>query len=363
MPKLTLYAAHLQHNYKVLCDRLQTGTTLIPVIKANAYGSCAIQVAKHLTANGANRLAVAFTQEGIALRQAGVQNPIMVFYPQRNQFKNLVEAQLEPVLYRQADMEYFAHCLSPEQSEYPIHLKFNTGLNRIGFSTTTDEVCRVLETLSRLPFQLISVYTHLCATEDSRPQAYLNQQINRFEKVQQQLLSQLDRPPMFHLLNTSGIFNYPEFHADAVRSGIGLHGFANRPEWDADLKPVAELKAEICQITKVAKGEYVGYNFGWQAPKNSRVATLPIGHADGIGRHFGNGKAHVFFGAQKAPIIGNICMDLLMVDVTELKVKEGDELCFFGPDNSADLWAQGGKTIAYELLTGLGPRIEREWID
>lgn len=361
MPKLTLYASHLLSNFEELKAHLRPETLMIPVVKANAYGSHAPRVAQQLSEAGAQYLAVAYTQEGIALRNAGIKLPIMVFYPQRTQFKALIDAQLEPALYRLEDLSFFAQLLSPQQGNYPIHLKFNTGLNRIGFHT--DSVEQVLEIIAQLPLEIKSVYTHLCATEDKRPQAYMDRQLDTFTKLTDYISSQSSKIPFFHVLNTSGIFNYPEFQYDAVRSGIGLHGFANRPDWDAKLKAVAELSADICQILDVAKGDYVGYNFGWQAPRNSRIATLPLGHADGIGRYFGQGNAWVFIEDQKVPIVGNICMDLLMIDVTDIEVNVGNRVYFFGPQYSAAQWAKDGQTIAYELLTGLGPRIERHWTE
>lgn len=359
MPKLTLYASNLLHNYQTLKQKLHTGTQLIPVVKANAYGSLAPQVAHTLFEVGAEYLAVAFVQEGIALRQAGIENPIIVFYPQRDQLKALVEARLEPAVYRFSDLTFLADLLPPKEQSYPIHLKFNTGLNRLGFST--EEAESLMDELLKMPFHIKSVYSHLGATEDPRPQPYIDRQLELFTELKGIVESKIARPVTYHILNTSGLFNYPEFQMDAVRSGIGLHGFANHPQWDLQLKPVAELKTSITQIIDVPKGDYVGYNYGWQAPRMSRIATLPMGHADGIGRYFGKGRAHVSIGDQKAPIIGNVCMDLLMIDITDIKVHEGDEVCFFGPDFSAAQWAEQGQTIAYELLTGIGSRVTRVW--
>ena len=359
MPKLTLYASHLLHNYQVLKQKLHTNTQLIPVVKANAYGSLAPQVAYTLAEVGAEYLAVAFVEEGIALRQAGIDNPILVFYPQREQFKALIEGRLEPAIYRFSDLRLLSELLPPTERYYPIHLKFNTGLNRLGFSTA--EVESLMDELGKMPFLLKSVYSHLGATEDPRPQPYIDRQLELFCELKERIESKISAPITYHILNTSGLFNYPEFQMDAVRSGIGLHGFANQPQWDLQLKPVAELKTSIAQIIDVPKGDHVGYNFGWQAQRKSRIATLPIGHADGIGRYFGKGKAQVSIGDQKAPIVGNVCMDLLMIDITDLNVHEGDEVCFFGPDFSAAQWAEQGQTIAYELLTGIGSRVTRVW--
>lgn len=358
MNQLHLYLSHLEHNYTVIRNKIRPTTQLFGVVKANAYGSALAPIAKRLVELGVDKLAVASTEEGTQLRDYGIKTPILVFYPQIEKIPELLKADLEPCVYSDHYLNQLAAALNSKSIQnYPIHLKFNTGLNRIGFAPEAVEM--LIQKTNQSCFKVESIYSHLAASED-RPSIQCDFQIERFKQIKATYEKVLTNPPYFHLLNSSGVFNYPEYEFDAVRCGIALHGYANKPEWDALLKPVAALKAQITQIHSVKKGEAIGYNSGWVAPAETRIATLPLGHADGIGRHFGNQKGTVVIKGQKAPIIGNVCMDMLMVEVGNIPCEEGDEVTFFGPmDQSAEEFAQQGKTISYELLAGLGPRIKR----
>ena len=359
MNQLHLYLSHFTHNYKLIRTKIRPTTRLFGVVKANAYGSALVAVAKQLVELGIDKLAVAYTEEGELLRRNGIKTPIMVFYPQTEKIAELIAADLEPSVYSHHYLEGLIRALDSKAIQnYPIHLKYNTGLNRIGFAY--DEVEILIQKTTRTCFKVESIYSHLAASED-RPSAQCDLQIKRFKNIKETYEKIQPNPPYFHLLNSSGVFNYPEYQFDAVRCGIALHGYANKPEWDCLLKPVAALKTKITQIHHIKKGEAVGYNNGWIAPNQTRIAILPLGHADGIGRHFGNHKGTVVINGQKAPIIGNICMDMLMVDLNTIPCKEGDEVIFFDPySQSAEEFAQKGGTISYELLTGLGPRIKRQ---
>ncbi len=357
MNRLDIYLQHLDHNYKVLRKQLKSKTQLIGVVKATAYGSETTAIAKRLVALGINMLAVAYTQEGELLRKEGIQVPILVFYPQKENLAALINAQLEPALYSKNLWEAFQKITEQKQIDhYPIHIKYNTGLNRIGFAE--EECTWVINRLQNSPFSLQSVYSHLGATEDPRPSPFCDRQIERFENIKKKHLNATP-DVQFHLLNSSGIFNYNDYHLDAVRSGIALHGYANQEAWDRMLRPVSVLSSAITQIHHVKKGEAVGYNTGWIAPNTRKIATLPIGHADGIGRHFGHHKGCVRIKETEAPIVGNVCMDMLMVDVTGISCQEGDRVEIFGNSNNANQFAENGGSISYELLAGIGPRIPR----
>lgn len=360
MNTLYLSSQNLTHNYRVLRSKMEDKTQFIAVVKANAYGSALGAFVQHLVHLGVDALAVAYTEEGTQLRALGIQIPILVFYPQISTLSELVANNLEPCLYNQAVFLALKNILLHEgRTDYPVHLKYNTGLNRIGF--LPEEAAWVFDQIRTAPFQIHSVYSHLAASEEKRPSTLSDQQIKSFQKIKSLHLEAITPQPYFHLLNSSGVFNYPEYQFDAVRCGIALHGYANKAEWDCELRPVGVLKSSICQITQVKKGASVGYDHGWVAPKDSSIATLPIGHADGIGRHFGPSQAPVYLHGKAVPIIGNVCMDMVMVDVTGVDCQLGDEVEIFGTHQNASEFALQANTISYELLTQLGPRIVRKW--
>ena len=358
MNQLHLYLSHLAHNYNVLRAHLKPTTKLIGVVKAGAYGSDAQAIARALEKLGIDQLAVAYTAEGVALKKAGINLPIMVFYPQFETLGTLVEEGLEPVAYSFKILDQLQGLALQKKSDpLPLHLKFNTGLNRLGFSPKN--LSKVLKKASASPFSLKSIYSHLAASEDPRPSSICEAQINLFNSLKAQCQTMNSLTVTYHLLNSSGVFNYPEWQFDAVRCGIALYGFANHPAWDKQLKPIARLTSTILQIHTVSAGASVGYNSGWIAPTTAQIATLPLGHADGISRQYGHGKVHVMVNGKKAPIVGNVCMDIVMVDVSGLNCHEGDEVEFFGPQNPASTVAHQGNTIAYELLSNVGPRVKR----
>ena len=204
-----------------------------------------------------------------------------------------------------------------------------------------------------------SVFSHLAASEDKNERAFTLRQIDQFSEICKEFESGYGSLPIRHLCNTSGVINYPEAAFDMVRCGIGLYGYDNRFGKFKDLLPVLSLKTVISQIHKLKKGDSVGYNRAYIADTNKTIATLPLGHADGIGRQYGNGVGCVSVQNQKAPIVGNVCMDMIMIDVTDIPCKEGDTVIIFGPQHSAHEFAVSGGTISYEILSGVGPRVKR----
>ena len=358
MTQLQIDLEKLAHNYNSLREKTASTTKFIAVVKANAYGQGAIEIAQKLVSLGADWLAVAYTEEGIALRQAGIKCPIMIFYPQFENIDRLIDARLEPALYSTAFIDAFSMALLAKGiTDYPVHLKCNTGLNRIGLSA--DDLTHFLAKKDIFPFKLQSVYSHLGASENQKPCAFTQKQVQRFLSLKALLEEAFSAPPLFHLVNTSGIFNYPEYHFDAVRCGIGLYGFANQADWDKTLQPIARLTTSIVQLHSVEKGESVGYNQGWVAPQKSQIAVLPIGHADGISRRFGKEVGGVWINGQQAPIIGNVCMDMIMVDVSKIDCALHQTAVVFDAEHTAHQLAQNAGTISYELLTALSPRIKR----
>ncbi len=349
----------LEHNYRFLRSKLTSNTNFLAVVKAFAYGSDMITVAKKMESLGVDYLAVAYVKEGTLLRKAGIKLPILVLHPQSINFNELIEHNLEPSLYSPHVLKRFLEVVAAKKhKEYPIHIKFNTGLNRLGFwENDVDYIVKQLQ--GRNELKILSIFSHLAASEDANEQEFSKAQIETFKKISEDITQKLGYAPFRHMLNTSGIINYPEAQFEMVRSGIGLYGYGNNTKVDAQLKPVATLKTIISQMHKIEPNESVGYNRAYKSEGYRTTATLPLGHADGIGRHYGNQKTYVSINGQKAPIIGNVCMDMIMVDTTGIDCKEGDEVILFGGNCSAEDFACSANTISYEILTAISPRVTR----
>ena len=353
----------LAHNYNYIRSKTDKDVKFMAVVKAFGYGSEVTGIAKKLVELGTDYFAVAYTSEGVALREAGIETPILVLHPQSANFEAVIENCLEPSLYSKFVLEAFIKTAEKrKQKDYPVHLKFNTGLNRLGFSEKeTSIVAEHLKNTTAVKAK--SFFSHLAASEDWREREFTLMQIHSFRKMALQLYDDLGYRPMLHICNTSGIINYPKAHFDMVRSGIGLYGFGNDEPEDQKLKPIGTLKTIISQIHTMQKGETLGYNRAFTAQKTTKTATLPIGHADGINRQYGNGRAGVIINGKYAPIIGNVCMDMIMVDITGIACEEGDEVIIFGGPQHATEFAAKGNTISYELITGISQRVKRVLIE
>ncbi len=353
----------LAHNYHYLRSKLKSTTKFLAVVKAFAYGSDAEKIAGKLQDLGVDYFAVAYVSEGVALRNAGITKPILVLHPQPINFDILIERCLEPSIYSPNILKQFLETAQKhQQKDYPVHIKFNTGLNRLGFwENDIDFIVSKLNVQNHI--KVASVFSHLAASEDLEEDNFTQKQIITFEKIIDSLGNQLGYIPFKHLLNTSGIINYTHAQYDMVRSGIGLYGYGNDAKIDAQLKPIASLKTILSQIHKLEPGESVGYNRAFTSAGYQTTATIPIGHADGIGRQYGKGKTVVSVNGKKAPVIGNVCMDMMMIDITGIECKEGDEVLVFGPELSAQQFAQTANTISYELLTGISQRVKRRIIN
>ena len=349
----------LAHNYHYLKSKLLPKTKFLAVVKAFAYGSDMVTIAKTMETLGANYLAVAYVQEGVLLREAGITIPILVLHPLPINFEQMVAHQLEPCLYSPKILTEFLKTAQEQGlKDYPVHIKFNTGLNRLGFwETDVEHISQQLE--SRDELKVTAILSHLDASEDPNEKEFSLTQIETFKKISATLTAKLGYSPIRHMLNTSGIINYPGAQFEMVRSGIGLYGYGNSAIEDKNLKPVAQLKTIISQMHKIEPGETVGYNRAFHSDGYRVTATLPLGHADGIGRQYGNGNTFVMINGEKAPIIGNVCMDMIMVDVTGIDCAEGDEVVVFGEENSAESFACSTNTISYEILTAISQRVKR----
>lgn len=349
----------LKHNVKHLKSKLKKGTRFLAVVKAFAYGNDAGEIAKFLEKLDIDYFAVAYANEGVALRKSGITKPILVLHPIAVNFDSIIDYHLEPNLYSTKLLNAFiAVASAKKQTDYPIHLKFNTGLNRLGFSendvTKINNIIKPSNTI-----KVTSLFSHLAASEDLNETSFTLNQIEAFKAIATSFTQQAGYQPMLHICNTSGILNYPDAHFDMVRSGIGLYGFSNSEKENQHLKPIGTLKTIISQIHTIEKGESVGYNRAFVSKTPQKIATLPIGHADGIGRIYGNGKGYVTINDHKAPIVGNVCMDMIMVNVTNIDCNEGDEVIIFGQKTTAEHLAGSAKTISYELITSISQRVKR----
>jgi alanine racemase len=348
----------LKHNLQHFKQKLEANTKTLVVVKAFGYGSEATKIAKFLEKDVAY-FAVAYTDEGIALRAAGIEIPILVLHPQIQNLELIIEHQLEPNLY---NFKIFTAFLALADAKlllnYPIHIKFNTGLNRIGFWLT--DVPRIISELKETNhIKVASIFSHLAASEDLNEKVFTTNQINAFTHIVQLFYTHLEYKPIVHLLNTSGIINYPQAQFDMVRLGIGLYGFGNDTQETKALKNVVSLKSIISQIHFIEPGESIGYNRAFTTSKPIKTATIPIGHADGISRKLGNKNYAVIVNNQKAPIIGNVCMDMIMIDVTNVDCNEGDEVILFNSQEMINEMATNSQTISYEILTAISQRVKR----
>ena len=356
---LEINLSAVEHNLNFFRSRIGGKTKILAVVKASGYGTDAVALAATLSKQNVDYFAVAYVDEGIALRDAGVHTPILVLHPQLNNLELIVQYKLEPNLYSKKILESFMQIsLRSGLKGYPVHLKFNTGLNRLGFKKP--DLSMLFDVLNDVEsVQIKSIFSHLVASEDEKEKAFSLNQIQKFNDIAREFEALFGYKPMMHMTNTSGILNFPEAHFDMVRLGIGLYGFANDDIITSQLKNVMSLKSLISQIHQIEKNESVGYNRGYFAPKEIRTATVPLGHADGLFRSLGQGRIFVSVNGLKAPIIGNVCMDMIMIDVTDIPCEEGDEVIIFDSQNDILEMARQANTISYEILTSFSERIKR----
>ena len=332
---------------------------MMVMVKAFGYGNGGFEIAKLLEHHKVDYLGVAFADEGITLKSAGIKLPIMVLNPETTSFNAIIQHQLEPEIYSMKGLHAFLKIAEQRQlKHFPIHIKLDTGMHRLGFEEENiDELISILKDTKLI--QVRSVLSHMATSDAFEHQEFSNSQIDLFEKLSSKLISTLQIHPLRHLLNTSGISNFPQAQYDMVRLGIGLYGVSNNAEEQKQLENVGTLKSIISQIRSIKAGESVGYGRRFVAEKPTQIATIPIGYADGISRLWGNGIGFVSINNQKATIVGSICMDMLMVDVTGIPCNEGDSVIIFGESPSVNFIAEKTNTIPYEILTSISQRVKR----
>ncbi|MDA9555364.1 bifunctional UDP-N-acetylmuramoyl-tripeptide:D-alanyl-D-alanine ligase/alanine racemase [Pelobium sp.] len=349
----------LIHNLNHYKSKLKPGVKLMAMVKAFAYGSGSDEIASILQHQKVDYLAVAYADEGIALRQAGIQLPIMVLSPEVSSFESIIAYQLEPELYNFRILEAFSNYISNQDLEsYPIHIKLDTGMHRLGF--VEEDASALIDYLVSHPkLKINSVLSHLAASENDIHQDYTQLQIDIFNKISKQLESALGYTFIKHIANTAAITKWPDAQFDMVRLGIGLYGIEGIVKERAFLQNVATLKTTISQIKPLKKGETVGYGRSGVMLNDGEIATVKIGYADGYLRALGNGVGYMLINGQKAKTIGHICMDMSMLDVTGLDVKEGDDVLIFGEELPIYEMAKQLQTIPYEVISNISQRVKR----
>ncbi len=349
----------ISHNLNFYKSKLKPTTKVMVMVKAFGYGNGSYEIAKLLAHHQVSYLGVAFADEGVELRKAGIKIPIMVMNPENSAFSTMIAYNLEPEIYNRAELESFLQIAENQNLyNYPIHLKLNTGMNRLGFvEKDFDALINLLKQTNLV--QVASIFSHLATSDMPEEKKFTLQQIQKFKKWSAYLKEELRIHPLLHILNTSGIYNFGEYQMDMVRVGIGLYGVGNDLDEDTQLQNVATLKTVVLQINDVEKDATVGYGRRFIAERKSKIATIAIGYADGIRRSYGNGKGYVLVNNQKAFIAGTICMDMLMIDVTNMDVKVGDEVIVFGNDLRITEVAKLWETIPYEVMTAISQRVKR----
>jgi len=349
----------ISHNLNFFKSKLQPTTKLMVMVKAFGYGSGGFEIAKLLEHLQVDYLGVAFADEGISLKTAGIKTKIMVLNPENTSFPAIIQHGLEPEIYSLKGLNAFLKITEQKKlKKYPIHIKIDTGMHRLGF--VEEDIPTLIETLKNTPsIKVKSILSHLATSDDLENQEFAKAQIALFEKLSQSIMIALNIQPIRHILNTSGISNFGESQYDMVRLGIGLYGISNDEKEQRFLENVGTLKSVISQLKTIQKGESVGYGRRFIAQKTTKIATIPIGYADGISRSWGNGVGFVVINNQKAVIVGSICMDMLMVDCTEIICTEGEQVIIFGESPSVKEIAQRTNTIPYEILTSISQRVKR----
>ena len=363
--ELKVHETILEINLNALVDnlnyyrnKLKPETKLMCMVKASAYGAGPFEVAKTLEEHRVDYLAVAVADEGADLRKAGITCPIVIMNPEVTAFKTMFAYRLEPNIYGFPILEEMIKAAEREGvSNFPIHIKIDTGMHRLGFSPHQD-MRRLVERLHRQSAVIPrSVFSHLAGSDSERFDAFTRKQIETFEAAAAELQAGFGFKILRHVCNTAGIERYPGAQFDMVRLGIGLYGID--PFTNHILHNVSTLKTTILQIHDIPADETVGYSRKGVLYRDSRIATIPIGYADGLNRHLGNGHAYCLVNGKKAPYVGNICMDVCMIDVTDIDCKEGDKAIIFGDDLPVTVLAEALGTIPYEILTSVSNRVKR----
>ena len=361
---LSINLSALTHNLNVFRNQLQPRVKIMAMVKAFSYGSGSFEIAHLLQFSGVDYLTVAYTDEGVALRKAGITLPIMVMSPDIISFDRMIAWKLEPEIYNVRSLRSFLDMAKTLQvKEYPVHIKLDTGMHRLGFMEhELSELTAILNQNSLV--KVTSIFSHLAASEDAAFDEFTEEQAARFRRMSEQISEALGYIPLKHLCNSAAIARHPSMHFDMVRLGLGLYGIDGSGILQARLKQISTLKTTIAQIKEITAGETVGYGRMGTVDSDKRIATICIGYADGYPRSLGNGNAYVLLHGKKAMLIGVVCMDMCMIDITHIpEAKEGDEVIVFGNELPVTELAKRAGTISYEMMTGISQRVKRVYVN
>ncbi|MBC6111891.1 bifunctional UDP-N-acetylmuramoyl-tripeptide:D-alanyl-D-alanine ligase/alanine racemase [Pedobacter fastidiosus] len=345
-------------NLQFYRSKIKPGVKIMAMVKAFSYGSGSFEIANLLQFHKVDYLAVAYADEGIALRKAGITLPIMVMSPEESAFEAIIKHNLEPEIYSLEILNSFLNALSDYDFNYPIHIKIDSGMHRLGFDQAEmDNLSELLNANDKVKVQ--SIFSHLVASGEAEHDDFSARQIDKFNSIAKQLIEVLGYKPLLHIANTSGITRWPDAQMDMVRLGIGLYGFDSALLNNRGLKTTMVLKTTVTQVKILDAGETVGYSRKGVMPMGGKIATVKIGYADGYNRAFGNGVGKMLINGQLVPTIGSICMDMTMLDVSAIDLKPGDEAIVFNQEHSIMQLAKEINTIPYEILTNISQRVKR----
>jgi Alr-MurF fusion protein len=342
--------------------KLNPETKIMAMVKAFSYGSGSFEIANILQYHRIDYLAVAYTDEGVELRKAGIIVPIMIMNPDQQSFDSIIKHDLEPEIYSFRSLDLLEEAIRTniivENKPVKIHIKIDTGMHRLGFMP--DETDKLIDQLKNINTIFVkSVFSHLAASEDAGEDDFTRQQIRLFTELTKKFRKEISPDILAHILNSAGISRFPEAQMDMVRLGISLYGVASTEDDLQNLENVSMLKSIISQIKIVQAGETIGYNRAGKADKEMTIAIVPVGYADGLNRKLSNGKGKLFIKGYSVPITGNVCMDMCMVDITGIDANEGDEVIIFGKEHPITELAHDLETIPYEVLTNISRRVKR----
>ena len=353
----------LRHNYNVYKQQLLPGVRMMAMVKAFGYGAGSYEVAALLQHAGTNYLGVAYADEGVELRKEGIVLPVMIMNTEEAGFDHIVKYNLEPEIYSFKIFQSFKNYLQQQHiASYKVHIKLDTGMNRLGFKK--EDIEKLKDEIFNTPqFHIQSVFSHLVASENLQMEAFTFKQFDAYNEMVAEISQACTYPFLKHLGNSAAIVRYKPMQLDMVRLGIGLYGIEANPLLQKQLLNVTTLKTSISQIHHAKAGETVGYNRAGVLNKDSVIATVRIGYADGYFRHLGNGNGKMLVNGKLAPVIGNVCMDMLMLDITGINAEEEDTVIVFGEDLPVSQIAQWAGTIPYEILCGVSQRVRRVYYE
>jgi alanine racemase len=353
----------VRSNLEVFRNMLSPETKLLAMVKAQSYGSGIEKMGDFLQKQGVDYLGVAYADEGIELRKQGIDLPILVMNTEEEGFEDCIRYDLEPAIFTLRQLDGFIRELILHgRRNYPIHLKLDTGMRRLGFELKElGQVCDILKAQPEVYVK--SVYSHLADADNRRDKRFTEHQIVQFGHACEQLYHRLNYSFLRHLLNSEGVSNYPQAQFDMVRLGIGMYGISSNPAVKRKLQPVINWSTAVSQVKSLKKGESVGYGRSFVAQTPMEIAILPVGYADGYRRSLSNGVGNVYINGKACPVVGRVCMDMIMVDVTNKKVKEGDRVELIGKHINIEKLAEAMGTIPYEVMTGISRRVNRVYLE